>query len=92
MTAKQQEKQHTDQDKQARQQLSDLIGNRVMHTLGQPVDFQRVQVRQLWQDRYRVNVLVGADAASVKVAHSYFLVIDSSGAILASTPAIKKAY
>jgi hypothetical protein len=37
-----------------------------------------------------VNILVGLDAASVKVAHSYFLVADSDGNILASTPKITR--
>jgi hypothetical protein len=73
--------------------LSDRIGNRVLDTLGQPGDLHKVQVRQLWDDHhYRVNVLVGADAASIKVAHSYFLVIDGNGAILASTPEITRKY
>jgi hypothetical protein len=51
-----------------------------------------VQVRQLWEDHYRVNILVGVDAASAKVAHSYFLVADGNGNILASTPQLKKRY
>jgi hypothetical protein len=63
-----------------------------MNRLGQPNDLQRVQVRRLWEDHYRVNVLVGADAASVKVAHSYFLVADSDGTILTSVPTIARRY
>jgi hypothetical protein len=92
MSTKQQDKQHPDQDKQDRQQLKALIGKHVMHTLGQPGDLLGVQVRQLWEDHYRVNILVGTDAASVKVAHSYFLVADSDGNIIASTPTIAKQY
>ena len=94
MATKQEKQQPTDQkDKQAQQQhLSALVGTNVMHTLGQPGNLQRVQVRQLWEDHYRVNILVGADAASVTVAHSYFLVIDSKGGILDSTPKITKKY
>jgi hypothetical protein len=39
-----------------------------------------------------VNILVGLDAASAKVAHSYFLVADSDGNVLASTPKITRQY
>jgi hypothetical protein len=50
------------------------------------------QVRPLWQDHYRVNVFIGADAASAKIAHSYFLVVNSDGNIIASTPKITRQY
>ena len=92
MTTKPQEKRPTEQEKQERQQRNALIGQHVIHTLGQPADFHRVQVQPLWQDRYRVNVLVGMDAASAKVVHSYFLVTDSDGNIVESTPKITKQY
>jgi hypothetical protein len=93
MATKQEKQQPAEQkDKQAQQNLSALVGHNVMHTLGQPGNLQRVQVRQLWEDHYRVNILVGADAASVTVAHSYFLVTDSKGSILAATPKITKKY
>jgi hypothetical protein len=92
MPTQQQDKQHTDQEKQERQQLNAVIGKHVIHTLGQPGDLYTVQVRPLWEDHYRVNVLVGVDAASAKVAHSYFLVADSDGNITASTPKITRQY
>jgi hypothetical protein len=68
------------------------IGGQVMRTLGQPGDLHRVEVRPLWEDHYRVNVLVGLDAASVRVAHSYFLVTDGKGTIVTATPAITREY
>ncbi|MBY0528066.1 MAG: hypothetical protein K2R98_32010 [Gemmataceae bacterium] len=74
------------------QRLSDAIGKCVMRTLGHPNDLQRVQVRRLWDDRYRVNVVVGIDAASARIPHSFFLVVDGDGNIVASTPKIIKAY
>ena len=46
----------------------------------------------LWDDTYRVNVFVGGDAATVKVAHSFFLKADRDGKILSSSPAITKKY
>src|SRR5262245_55442572 len=92
MSAQQHDIQHTDQEKQSRQQWKTVIGKQVIHTLGQPGHLHEVQVRHLWEDRYRVNILVGLDAASAKVAHSYFLVADSDGNIVASTPKITRQY
>jgi hypothetical protein len=83
---------HKEQEKQDRQQLNALIGKHVLHTLGQPGAFHSMQVRRLWENNYRVNVLVGEDAASVKVAHSYFLEADSDGNIITSMPTIMKQY
>jgi len=88
MSTQQQDNQHRDQEKQARQERKTVIGKHVIHTLGQPSHLHGVQVRHLWEDHYRVNILVGLDAASAKVAHSYFLVADSDGNIVASTPKI----
>jgi predicted NBD/HSP70 family sugar kinase len=92
MAAKQQDKPHAEPEKPERPQLGAVIGRHVLHTLGQPSDLHRVQVRQLWDDHYRVNVFVGPDAASAKVAHSYFLVADGGGNIVASSPRITKEY
>jgi hypothetical protein len=33
-----------------------LVGERVLHALGEPGDLLKVQVRELWEDHYRVNV------------------------------------
>ncbi len=68
------------------------IGGQILQILGHPVELQRVDVRPLWEHHYRVNVLVGADAASVRVMHSYFLVTDSSGNIVTTTPKLSKSY
>lgn len=75
-----------------REALNTLIGERVIHSLGAAANLHRVQVRHLWADHYRVNVYLGVDAASAKVAHSYFLDADSDGNIQASTPMITKRY
>ncbi len=79
-------------ERQARDRQRTLIGKRVIQTLGQPGDLHLLQVRHLWEDHYRVNVLVGLDAASAKVAHSFFLVADGEGNIVASTPQLTKQY
>ena len=91
MPTKQQEKRPTDPEQQP-DKLAVVIANYVMHALGQPSDFHRVQVRSLWENHYRVNVLVGTQAAFARVAHSYFLVADSNGNIVESIPKIAKQY
>jgi hypothetical protein len=90
MTTKDQEKRPADQVKQEAQQLNGLIGRHVMNALGQPGDPHRLQVRRLWEGHYRVNVLVGEDAASARVGSSYFLVVDGDGNILTSSPEIAR--
>lgn len=81
-----------DLEKHKRDALTALIGEQVIHSLGQPGDLLRVQVRPLWGNHYRVNVLTGEDAVTVKIAHSYFLEADGEGKIVASRPGITKQY
>jgi hypothetical protein len=61
-------------------------------SLGAPGDLLTVQVRPLWANHYRVNVFVGVDVVTAKVAHSYFLTADANGNITESTPKINKQY
>jgi ABC-type microcin C transport system permease subunit YejB len=49
-------------------------------TLGRPGDFQRVQVRQLWDDRYRVNIYIDANgdgAVTVAGAYASYILVGS---------------
>jgi hypothetical protein len=92
MPTKEQDKQQTDLAKEAHQQRSAFIVGQLMHALGRPAALFRVEVRPLWEDHYRVNVFLGADAGSTRVAQSYFLVTDEDGNILASTPKITRQY
>ena len=69
-----------------------LIREQVLHALGEPGGLLKVSVRPLWENRYRVNVYVGADAVSSRVAHSYFLEVGGEGNILVSTPTIVRQY
>ena len=69
-----------------------VILQQVIHQLGQPPGRNRIQVRKLWDDRYRVNILTGPDASSETIAHSFFLVTDDDGTIVAATPRITKQY
>ena len=72
--------------------LNALVGEQVLHALGEPSDLLRVQVRPLWEDTYRVNVFVGVNAASARVANSYFVVTDGDGNVLESTPQVRRLY
>jgi hypothetical protein len=92
MTTAQQREQDRNKERGDQQRRHAVIRGQVIRTLGTPGDLLDVQVRPLWDETYRVNVLVGGDATSTRVAHSYFLVADGEGKILACTPAITKRY
>jgi hypothetical protein len=64
----------------------------VLAALGRPPGLFSVSVRPLWGDHHRVNVLVGADALSARIAHSFFVETDATGHIHASTPRITRLY
>jgi hypothetical protein len=93
MPTKQEQKQRTEQESRDSQSaLAAVIRENVMNDLGRPTDLYQVQVCPLWNNNYRVNVFVGANAACVKVAHSFFLAADGDGKVLDSTPRIAKRY
>jgi hypothetical protein len=75
-----------------RQQVLDAIGLRVIQTLGRPDDLYQVPVRWLWGDCYRVNILVGKDAAFARIAHSYFLTVGNPDHAFSSIPDVSKVY
>ena len=79
-------------EKDKRETLDDLISEQVIHALGKPIDLRKVQVRKVWKDHYRVNVIVGMNAGSVRLANSYFVVINSDGCLITATPKITKQY
>ena len=83
---------HGEEERQGREKLNALIGGGVIRGLGTPDGMLLVQVRYLWDDHYRVNVLVGPDVVSAKVAHSFFLEADGEGNVIASVPTITKQY
>jgi hypothetical protein len=86
-TADQREQEKRTEDHR-RETLNALISEQVIHTLGRQPNLSKVQVRWLWENYYRVNIIIGEDAASVKVANSYFVQADSDGNIVESTPKI----
>jgi hypothetical protein len=92
MPTRQENAEHEAQNKEEHRSLNAVIGKQVLDALGQPGGLLATQVRPLWQDHFRVNVFVGVDAASARIAHSYFLVVDRDGTIIASTPKITRQY
>ncbi len=92
MPTKEQEKPNAGPTLPDAQQRDSLIGRRVLATLGQPDQLHKLYVRRLWEDRYRVNIVIGEDTASAKIVHSYFVVADNAGNILHAIPTIKKQY
>ena len=71
---------------------NDLIIKQVVSSLGSPKNLLKMQVRPIGGDRYRVNVFVGSDATSARIADSFFLTTTEEGNILASSPEIVRAY
>lgn len=87
MNEKLQRQQLAEEGKQRRETL---ISQQVLSHLGRPSNLRSVQVRWLWDDRCRVNVIVGEDEP--RVAHSFFLSVDGKGAILEANPRLAQAY
>ena len=85
-----------DRDEELRRDMRDtldrLIGEQVVHSLGTPADLLKVQVRGVGSGRYRVNVFVGKDVISGRIADSFFLTADGEGNILTSSPEIVRVY
>ena len=92
MATKQEQSQQAERELQQSRSQEAVIRDHVMHDLGRPAALHQVQVRPLWDNHFRVNVFVGADAASAKVADSFFLETDGDGKVLTSTPAITRRY
>ena len=85
-------KQSKDMERHKRQTLNTLVGEQVLHALGQPRNLLKVQVRPLWDGNYRANVFVGAHAADMKIPYSYFVVADGDGNVFHTSPKIHKQY
>ncbi len=91
-TQRQEKVEALQEEKHAGERLQAAILQQVLHQLGQPNDRIRVQIRKLWEGRYRVNIITGLETGSAVIAHSFFLVTDDNGTIVAATPRITKHY
>jgi hypothetical protein len=92
MTASIQHAQDQDIQQSAGAALNAVIGEQVLHRLGEPDDLKALHVRKLWEAHYRVNVFTGADRLSATIARSYFLTTDTEGNIVKSSPEITRQY
>ena len=86
------EEQRAEQRSQEIGLLEAVVRDNVLFDLGKPPGQHRVQVKCVCGDSYRVNVFIGPDISSFKLAHSYFLKADRDGKILASSPSITRVY
>ena len=74
------------------EQLIGRVRQQVLCALGTPPGWHEVQVRPLWDGRFRANVLVGESVTSCTITHSFFLVTDDSGTVVESSPELLKRY
>lgn len=81
----------TPKGKRAEQQAAAVCAS-VMKVLGRPANLFRVSAARLWENHYRVNVQTGPDAASVRIAHSFFVAADETGNVVESIPPITRLY
>ncbi len=88
MSTKQERERHEDREQQERDGRNARIRQGVIESLRSKEGLQLVQVRALWGNHFRVNVFLGSDATTTRIAHSYFVEADAAGNILESTPKI----
>jgi hypothetical protein len=69
-----------------------VIRSGILSALGRPPGLYRVAVSRLWQDHYRVNVLTGSDATSVRIPHSYFVRTGVGGDVVSTAPPVTRLY
>lgn len=79
-------------DESKRDAVCDSIRKQLFLSLGKPTNLLTVQVRPVGGQNYRVNVVVGTDFSSTRIANSYFLKADAEGNILTSSPEIVSLY
>lgn len=75
-----------------RDAMKAIIGENVIRSLGCPVNMLKVKVNSVVGDHYRVNIMVGTNVGSARVADSFFLTADAAGNIVTSSPKITKLY
>lgn len=64
----------------------------LMNGLGRPRDLLWVSAVQLWENHFRVTVQTGPDAASIRIAHNFFMAADQRGKVLDSSPPVTRLY
>jgi hypothetical protein len=90
MISKQATTSHPETKAQDQDRLKSAIRSRVLTALDEENRLGRVDVRALWGDYYRVNVLVGENPGCIIIASSYFIEADQQGNILQSRPPLHR--
>jgi hypothetical protein len=78
--------------KERAEEMSAAVCASVIQSLGSPPNLFRVAAMRLWGAHYRVNVQIGNDAVSIRIAHSFFVAVDEKGNVTESTPRIVRNY
>jgi hypothetical protein len=84
--AQREDRRREERDNQKQALLASLVFQQVMQALGELPNLFRLQVRPLWEGRFRANVYVGPDALSSRIVHSFFIITDDEGRIVESRP------
>jgi len=92
MATKQQSDLDAEAKSMARHALNAIIGKNLIQSLGSPADMLTVKVNPVGRETYRVNVMVGKDICSSRVADSFFLTADEEGNIVTCSPQIVRLY
>ena len=87
-----QSQQHQNDERPVLEAVSPLIKEQVIAALGKPADLLKVVARPHWERHYRVNVFIGENAATARIANSYFVEVDGDDHLVKSTPKITKQY
>ena len=75
--------------------FSPVIRDAVLERLGKPKDFWKVDVKPLWENRFRVNVWteeMGRIGPTHRIVDSFFIIASPEGGIVESRPQISKKY
>jgi hypothetical protein len=83
---------HAGQALSLRASREETIRASILTSLGRPPGLYRLAVVPLWQDHYRVNVVIGPDPTSVCIPQSYFVIVGDDGTIIRSIPPIIRLY
>jgi hypothetical protein len=92
MTTTQRAERQRQEEVATTERLAALIRQQVLQILGTPPGWHAVQVRPLWGDYFRVNVLTGENITCFTIDHSFFLLTDGEGGVIESSPPMVKRY
>ena len=91
MTARQTELRR-EEEQVAAERLAVRIRQQVLQKIGTPLGWHVVQVKPLWGDYFRVNVLIGESITTYTIRHSFFLLTDGEGGVVEASPEMVKSY